>query len=272
MIKVNKESYAGLIRQELDETYLCIPAEVGKPLFFNKTFYEIFSLCNENTINKIVSEMSERYPDIPSYKIKEGVENTIWYLFNIGIINLEENERDVDVIMDELKARLVAPDEKDFSVISKYIISKYDECLQGCFLYASANVQRDRRAIIKEIYRTVQIRLEYASGKQMFYKYVKPGTSKLSGVAGIVLHSSKRVSYINTLVADDFVEAHIMINLLLDILRKRRVFNLKCLLSEREIDFEYIKFFEEIGFKKEAQLINEHIYGDLLVYSYNLKE
>lgn len=271
MIKINEGSYAGLIRQELDGTYLCIPAEVGKPIFFNNTIYEIFSLCNNSSISNVVNEMQKKYPDIDGKRILQGVLNTVWYLNNIGILTIE-NERDENLIMNSSTEVLSMPDEKDFKKISEYIMEKYGSLISTKFFYVDANINRDKKAVIREIYKTVNIRLEQANGHQVFYKYMKTGLNEIGGVIGVSIHHTNRVAYIKTLVADNYDEAKMILSMTIDIFRDKRFFNLKCLLSERVIDEHYKEFFEENGFVKEANLKNEHIYGDLLIYSYDLKD
>lgn len=264
MIKIIPDSYAGLIREEDDGTYLCIPNTWGKPLFLNKTMFLVFTMCDGSTMKDVTTRMKAMYPSISSKRIAEGVFRAVWYLKNIGILKIEGEESKVE---QNESMKFAMPEENEFQAICDYIISVLMDESADKFLFLDAGIEREKKFQIKLLYQVSRIRLSHASDREIFYIYSKEGSKIIDGVIGISFHYTKRVAYIQTLVANNADIAKIMIKLLSEKLKEHRVSRIKCLLTRRKIDEPYIEIFRDFGFQEEACLIDEALFGDILVYS-----
>lgn len=264
MVKVIEKSYAGLIREEKDGSYLCIPTSINKPIFINKTLHEIFKICNHKSIKEIVDYMADKYPSEPIERILEGVTNGIWFLRNIGVICISGDDK---MRKQNGEKMFTMPDECDFEEISRMILALYDSKNDKVFWYADGTINREKRNDIKYMCKVESLRYGHATECKIIYKYSCECSFDIDGIVSFCLHKSRRVAYINMLVAKDYDIAQDIISELKKVLIENRVWNLKCLFSDRKIDGRYIDYFKEMGFIEEALLSDESIYGDLHVYS-----
>lgn len=262
MIEIISESYIGLIREESDGSYLCIPARINKPIFFNKTLHEIFRICNHKTIEEVKEYMIQSYSDVSRERISSGVENALWYLRNIGIIKIE-GETGMNEQVD--KEQFLMPDECDFEKISKFILDIFEE--KKGFCYIDSNISFEKISTIREMCKVETLRYGHATGSHIIYKYSQMHSADIDGVVIINLHSSKRVAYIQALIAKENEVAKEILYHLKMTLNRNRVYTIKAVFTGRKKEVDLVNFFEKFGFIKEAILKGESYFGDLHVYS-----
>lgn len=262
MIEVVEESYLGLNRKESDGSYLCIPAYINKPIFFNETLYEIFSICNHKTIEEVKKYMINKYSDVPIERISSGVENALWYLRNIGIIKINGETIMKEQIDNE---QFLMPDECDFQTISNLMLDIFENNKGLC--YIDSNISFEKKSVVKEMCKVEMLRYGHTTGSHLIYKYSKMNSSDIDGVVIFNLHSTKRVAYIQSLIAKDIEIATEVLHNLKYTMNQNRVYNIKILFTGRKKEEDLVNFFTVFGFKKEAILKGESHFGDLHIYS-----
>lgn len=263
MIEIIKDSYLGLNREELDGEYLCIPTKINKPIFFNSSLFEIFSVCNHKSIYDVQKYMLKKYPDISEKRIKSGVENALWYLRNIGIIRMEGESAMYELSENELFAM---PEEWEFESISNFMETLLDQ--KECFWYMDSNISLNKKSVIRSMCEVEVLRYGHATGSRIIYQYSANRSKDIDGVVIFNLHSFRRVAYIQTLIGKDEKIAREILENLKKTLNENRVYNIKILFSGRKKEESLVKFFKRYGFVQEAVLKNEAYFGDLHVYTF----
>lgn len=262
MIEVIKDSYLGLNREEKDGSYICIPGSINKPLFFNKTLYEIFSVCDKQTIEQVKFYMIHRYIDVSEERIAEGVEKSLWYLRNIGIIKIKGEKNMNQQVEEEI---FVMPEERDFEEVSKFMHTSYES--EDAFWFADSNITLEKKSVIRSMYKVETLRYGHATGSNLIYKYSSAGSNQIDGIVIFNIHSLRRVAYIQVLAARNEEIAQKILEQLKTVLNENRIRNMKVLLTGRKKEKDSLGFFLKQDFIQEAILKDESFCGDLYVYS-----
>lgn len=267
MVKVNKNSYLGLLREEKDGSYLCIPAAIEKPIFFNKTLYEIFGVCGNKTIPDIKNYMINKYPEVARERIEQGVHNGIWYLRNIGLVSISG-----EFIMKENKniESFEMPSEWDFEVLSDFLKDKMKQT-EGIF-FIDISLTGNKHEIIEDLCSVERLRFNHAIGKNMIYKYSCIGSDGIDGMISFSLHAACRVAYIHFLATKSHDVARQILDRLFEVFTENQITMVKVRFTNLELEEENRMFFLDNEFNIEATLKDESIFGDLNVYSYDLRK
>ena len=267
MINVNKNSYIGLIREELDGSYLCIPSAIGKPMFLNNTLYEIFKNCKGKSIEDVTNIMEHKYTDIPRLKLKNDVMTGIWALRNMGIISITgENMMKENIETDIFEM----PNEWDYEKISNFIINII-RSERGFYFFDNNSLYKNAK-YIDELFRVENLRFNHVMGKEIIYKYSELGSDEIDGIISFSISENRRVVYIKYLVAKSEDLSIKVIRCLHKVLCKNELHLSKVCISEVYIKNEFKAFLENCGYYLEAKLGEEAEIGDKNIFACALSE
>lgn len=82
-------SYIGSIRKEDNGHYLFYPIMYPKPHFMNSTVYEIWKLCNGQSIDDIALNLKNKYSKVPLSKLILDIKKVVKYLKGLGMLEYE---------------------------------------------------------------------------------------------------------------------------------------------------------------------------------------
>ena len=98
-IEVRKDSIIGKPRKENDSFYLITPKIYPKPHFINSYIFNLWKESDGKTINEIILMYEKKFPYIDREKIKSDVLNSLVYLNNLKMIDIN----DVEEVMGAMK-------------------------------------------------------------------------------------------------------------------------------------------------------------------------
>ncbi len=254
MIKYIKHSYMGLKRKEKDGSYFCIPQTTQFPIFINPTAYQIFELCDGKTTEEVIKEMLEQYPQAEEKIIRKDVKNTLWYLFNIGIITKPDNVE--KVIENFCSHELRILDEQDyllaFNFIQEILKSKNEEniCCENI------EVRGLPKENVSMFYDLPQMRMRNVMGKETYFQLHKVD-GKIEVVLGTTIHKFRKVVYVESLFAKDISDLIEALNLISGYYSTLDFEKIKLYITTTGKDSKYANILTESGFIQEATLSSE---------------
>lgn len=263
MISIIKNSYSGLVKKGNSNIYMCIPSSINRRVFFNEFAVEIYEKCDGSSISNLIIHYLKIFENVNYEVLKRDIENIVWFFYNLQMLDIMGDEIMVKQDKKEIISML---GEKDFSAVSKFIISKYND--SSFLVYYTPRYGIKKVEDVENKFNLPILRLSQVNGENFYFKYSKEDSEEIDGVLGFRFIENYITVYISILV----ISARELENALRPIVKKFK-----------EEEYEYIKIevlasdsfvireLERLGFIKEALLIKEAPFGeDIVLYRLNL--
>ncbi|SDE11056.1 hypothetical protein [Peptococcus niger] len=260
MIIRKNYSYSGLNRKGEDGTFLCIPGLLNKRIFLDEQVVEIYNECNGHSIETLFSLQKEKYKEEDEIRIKEDLENILWFFHNIGMLELKGEDLMVFQNTEEIFQMI---SEKDFNGITNFIFKTYEHKNDDILYYINPQYNIKSYYDLHNFYNLPNLRLSHVSGGNIYYKFSKEGSKEIDGVISFNFIESNTTIYINLVICEKAYFTQ-LIQLLYNEMKKNGYKILKVKLLKNK---EHELLLYKSGFVKEAVLKGETFDGeDIFIY------
>ena len=192
-------------------------------------------------------EYQNRYRDVPIEKIQSDIINSIIYLYNLEMVEVTGEDKEVLAAMSKSETSIV--NEQDFREINNFILDIAAN--QGCIL----NFDYDRNLEKKEVesvYSIPNMRINQIHRKEIYFK-IYDSSNVLIGVAGVSFKRSLETCYVSTIILSDLKKFGDVIDELIKVLHSGGINHIKV----KTLNKSVVKQLVDNGFEVEARLNDE---------------
>lgn len=242
-----KDSILGVPREEDNSTYLIYPQSYPRPHFINHYMLNLWYEADGKTFQKLFEEYQNRYRDVPIEKIQSDIINSIIYLYNLEMVEVTGEGKEVLAAMSKSETSIV--NEQDFREINNFILDIAAN--QGCIL----NFDYDRNLEKKEVesvYSIPNMRINQIHRKEIYFK-IYDSSNVLIGVAGVSFKRSLETCYVSTIILSDLNKFGDVIDELIKVLHSGGINHIKV----KTLNKSVVKQLVDNGFEVEARLNDE---------------
>lgn len=162
----------GLKRKEKNGYYFCIPTKTQFPMFINSMLYSVYKLCDNQSAEYVVSELEKKYPDVEHEKIETDVVQSLWYLYNIGLITQPDKVLNIKNSKIKQANELRILDEQDFKQATDFIKHLIQNKTEGCIIHLPIEMEKIPTEDLLIEYSIPKLRMDHVMGKQNYFNCI----------------------------------------------------------------------------------------------------